>query len=49
MTQTNQTVMSAWHYLDCDQTTKDNPTCRCMQIDHHVGTYLVFKWIRGLL
>ena len=37
--------MTAWHKLDCEQITKDDPTCRCMQIDHHVGAYRVAKFV----
>lgn len=31
--------MNEWHELSCEQTQVKNPTCRCMQIDHHIGSY----------
>lgn len=37
--------MSGWHALDCNQITNDNPTCRCMQIDYHVGAFKVALYL----
>ena len=38
--------MKQWHTLDCEQVTNDNPTCRCMQLDHHIGVRMVANYIK---
>lgn len=37
--------MNMWHGLNCNQITNDNPTCKCMQINHHVGAYIIAKFL----
>jgi len=37
--------MTDWHKLNCDQITQDKPTCRCVQIDHHVGALHVADFL----
>lgn len=37
--------ITAWHKLNCKQITDYNPTCRCMQVNHHVDAYHVAKFL----